>query len=201
MSKRAIFYHSPFSLRFRHNWSSFVGSRLSGRAPFAVDRPTGDQTERCATIVPGGGTTAERAGAAAAGARAAAVFAGPETFGEDVGQPATTAGRPGRCGVARPTAGCEGRARVAAADAADIADPAQSVAEGGGERGVRPDARPHGVSGDEPGRELQAGGGEAERQLQAGERQQPAAGQVARRDHADGAAKGLQPSSPQQHPR
>lgn len=188
--------------------------RVSGRAPFADDRPTGDQTERGATVASGtttergatvaGGTTAERgAGAAAAGARAAAVFAGPETFGEDVGRPATTGGRPGRCGVARPTAG---RGRVTAAN---IADPAQSVAEGGGERSVRPHAGPHGVSGDEPGRGLQAGGGggggggKTERQLQAGERQQPAAGKVAAgRDHADGTAKGLQqPSSAQQHPR
>lgn len=188
-------------MRFRDNCLLRLICRfyLSGRAPFAVDRPAGDQTERGATIAAAGRTTTKRAGAAAPGAGAAAVFAGPETFGEDVGQPATTAGRLGRGSVARQTAGCGGRARVAAA--IDIADPAQSVAEGGSERGVRPDARPHRVSGDEFGRELQTGGGETERQLQAGERQQPAAGQVAGRNHADGAAEGFQPSPPQQHPR
>jgi len=73
--------------------------------------------------------------------------------------------------------------------AADIADPAEPVAQRGGPGRVRPDARPHRVPGNEPGRDQV--GGETQRQLQAGQRHQSATvGQVA--EHADGAAKGPQ---------
>jgi len=113
---------------------------------------------------------------------------GPTADGGHGARP--TSGRPvpgGRVAGRRPGSGRRHRqARVAA----DIAHPAESVAQGGGAGRVRPDARPHRVPGNEPGRDQVRG--EAQRQLQAGQRHQSPAAARQVPEHADGAAKGPQ---------
>lgn len=176
----------------------FVSCRVrSGHSPFSSERPAGDQTEQRRRR--GGGLQEiARRSTEAAGAHTAAVFAGPEAFLQDVcrRRPTavvggrdpgpTTAGRRapgGRVAGQRPVQ--SGRqARVAA----DLADPAEPVAQGGGEGRIRPHAGPHRVPGNEPGRRRQVCG-EAQRQLQASQRHQS---QDARQvpEHAGGAAKG-----------
>lgn len=171
----------------------FLPFSRSGNTPFAAERQACHQTEhrrfrstasaaarrRRGPEETGRGTrpyaTAAHRGepAETAGSRTVVLFAGPKAFRPDhrrlPGQAATGQGR-GAAGR-RPVSVERRQARVAA----HIADPAEPVAQGGGERGVRPDAGPDRVSGNEPGRRDQIGG-ETQRQLQAGERRQPAAG-------------------------
>lgn len=184
---------------------------LSGHTPFAVERPTGDQTaERRRRPAHGRGQESatrtqrhrhadRRPATETAGAHTAAVFPGSEEVVQDHDRRRSTADG-GRGTGPTPVPAVPGgrvagqqpasrRLRRQTRVAADIADPAESVAQRGSPGRVRPDARPHRVPGNEPGRDQVRG--ETQRQLQAGQRHQSATvGQVT--EHADGAAKGPQ---------
>jgi len=187
-------------------FSCFVSS---GHTPFAIERPTGDQTaERRRRPARGRGQesatrtqrlrrSVRRPATETAGAHTAAVFPGSEEVVQDRSRSTADGGRgtgptPDPAVPGGRVAGqwpASRRLRRQTRVAADIADPAKSVAQRGGARSVRPDARPHRVPGNEPGRDQV--GGKTQRQLQAGQRHQSATfGQVA--EHADGAAKGPQ---------
>jgi len=125
------------------------------------------------------------------------VFAGPEALVQDDRGPTADGGRGarptsvaavpgGRVAGQRPVSRRHrGQARVAT----DIADPTESVAQGSGAGRLRPDARPHRVPGNEPGRDQVRS--ETQRQLQAGQRHQSSAARQVPK-HADGVAKGPQ---------
>lgn len=131
------------------------------------------------------------------------MFAGPTALHQDNGvhragqrsrPPATAAAtrvrrRPGS-GVAGQWRPAVGRLRCRQNGvAADLAHAAQPVAQRGGQGRVRAHAGPHRVPGDKPGRDQIRG--ETQRQLQTGQRHEPAAHvQVAQ--HADGATQGPQ---------
>lgn len=197
--------HTPFSAERAAGQQTNV-LRRAARSDRSRQQETAFGTERAAGC--GGGQPAETVGAGAV-----AVFAGPTAFRQDGvgrvdggpgrpgGPPATTAATPvrhrrrrrrrPRGGVARqrPAVRRPRRRRQQDGVAADIAHAAQPVAQGGGEGRVRAHARPDRVPGDEPGRDQVRG--ETQRQLQTGERHEPAARlQVAQ--HADGAAQGPQ---------